>query len=268
MEDMKIKLELPDVANEALKPLAQSIGNTLNSIWNICFGWIDYTSDKYQYKRQLNLNAFKDELEREICKIPEEKLCEPELSVVGPALEASKYYFEESSLRQMFAKLIASSMNSNLHDYVQNSFVDVIRQMSPFDAILLNQFDAEGDLPILQIASVQKSDLSSDSDGLFCKELYCTYQIIKNTYYYNGDVPELLNCNTALLIDDLLRLGLIMTPHDSFLPKDELYKCYEDDPYITGLISEYEADTEMAIRFLYRAATFTDYGRYFVKVCL
>lgn len=47
MEDMKIKLELPDVANEALKPLAQSIGNTLNSIWNICFGWIDYTSDKY-----------------------------------------------------------------------------------------------------------------------------------------------------------------------------------------------------------------------------
>lgn len=57
-----IKIDLPDVANEALKPLAQSIGNTLSSIWDVCFGWIDMSAEKVQYKRQLALKSFKDDL--------------------------------------------------------------------------------------------------------------------------------------------------------------------------------------------------------------
>lgn len=263
-----IKFELPEVANEALTPLARSIGTTLSSIWDMCFGWVDISAEKVQYRRQLDLKSFKDTLDQELSKIPEDKLCEPKLSVVGPAIEASKYFFEDGVLRTMFAKLIASSMNSDLYEFVQNSFVDVIKQMSPFDAILLNQFGEDGDLPILQIVSSKREGLSTDIDGLYCTNIYSEYQIIKNSYYYNSDVPELIKCNSSLLIDDLLRLGLAITPPNSVMSFPESYKSYEMDPYISDLIAAYEHNPDAAVRFLYRAATLTDYGKYFVKVCL
>ncbi|WP_267814141.1 Abi-alpha family protein [Staphylococcus aureus] len=43
--------------------------------------------------------------------VPENNLQEPQFSLLGPALEASKFYISEKTLSNMFAKLIASSMD-------------------------------------------------------------------------------------------------------------------------------------------------------------
>ncbi len=65
------------------------------------------------------------------------------MSIVGPALEASKYYFDEKEIRNMFANLIASSMDSTYNGLVQHSFVEIIRQLSPYDAKLFNTLEEE-----------------------------------------------------------------------------------------------------------------------------
>lgn len=70
-----------------------------------------------------NRNDFIQKLAKEIQDVVSkniENLQEPSLSIAGPALEASKFYLEEEELRNLFTKLIASSMdkskmNSTIH---------------------------------------------------------------------------------------------------------------------------------------------------------
>lgn len=74
MEQIPIKLELPDIINKALTPLAQSIGTTLSSIWDITFGWVNNIQQKVQAKRLKALNEFKKSLEKNISDIPADNL--------------------------------------------------------------------------------------------------------------------------------------------------------------------------------------------------
>ncbi len=137
MNQIPIKIELPDLVNKALSPLAEQIGVTLSAIWDITFGWIENSKEKIQYKRALSLEQFKESLTNGISQIPPENLCEPKISIIGPAMEASKYYFDEKELRDMFSNLIVRSLDSSKCTMVHPSFIEIIKQLSPNDALLL-----------------------------------------------------------------------------------------------------------------------------------
>lgn len=64
---------------------------------------------------------------------------EPDIQIVAPALEASKYCVEKEELRKMFVNLIASSINSDKVASVHPIFNDIIRKLSSTDALLLRQ---------------------------------------------------------------------------------------------------------------------------------
>lgn len=235
-----VKFELPDIANESLKPLAQSIGGTLSSIWNMCFGWVNISSEKIQYRRQQDLQRFKDELDKKISAIPEEKLCEPKISVIGPALEASKFFFEEDSLRKMFANLIANSLNLDTADYIQTSFVEIIKQMSPVDAALFSILVDEKLSPIAEIKEV------AESGGKFTLIPYLYYDDIRGYSLYKENAVSLIN---------LQRLGLISITFREYFTNATYYDRYHIDEF-----SAYE--------IAHGVIKITPYGEAFVKVCL
>ncbi|WP_251612986.1 DUF4393 domain-containing protein [Senimuribacter intestinalis] len=265
------KADFTESANALLLPIAESVGNTLSAIWTLTFGRFDPIAEKYKLKWAHDLEEFKNSLNQKVSVIPVEDLCEPKLSIVGPALEASKYYFEENSLRDMFATLIANSMNLAFQDYIQNSFVEVIKQMSPLDALLLKEFVSPtgtyNDLPVLRIATIENSQLAGN-DEVFCSDLLAEYQVKKSYYYSSPEKTIFTEENISVLFDDLLRLGLITVPENSLIADFNRYSKYESDPYINGLLSEYEYSDEYSVRFIYMAASLTDYGEYFCKVCL
>ena len=47
-------------------------------------------------KQHANIEAYKNQLLKEASSINPENLKEPELKILGPALEASKYYIDEN----------------------------------------------------------------------------------------------------------------------------------------------------------------------------
>lgn len=249
-----IKLELPEVANEALKPLANSIGNTLSSLWDICFGWIDISADKVHYKRTLELQAFKDSLENDISEIPEENLQEPQLSIIGPALEASKYFFEEEELRSMFSKLIANTMNRETSAYTQTSFVEAIKQMSPLDAKIIKYFSSNPKYPVVQYRK-------SSGDSTF---------IIRHPIVFLHDFCTEENVKAVeVSLINLKRLGLIEISFNEHIPNDSAYKIYEESslhvecckPY--GLqFSPFKLDMRKGV------IRITGYGEFFITSCL
>lgn len=123
---------------------------TVEDWWYINFGHsTNEKAEMLRAKQEANIEAYKTSLLKETSKIDPNHLKEPELKILGPALEASKYYIEDEPLRIMFAKLIASSMDSSKEDIVHSSYVEIIKQLTPLDAENLLSIHKTGDESII-----------------------------------------------------------------------------------------------------------------------
>ncbi|KAA0764402.1 DUF4393 domain-containing protein [Bacillus sp. SH5-2] len=213
---------IPKFLDEAVTPVAQRAGNTLSSIWGIVFGGIDIYAEKTQIKRVHALNQFKEELEQAVASIPEENIIEPPLHIVGPSLEASKYYFENDKLRRMFTKLIAASFNKETISNAHPSFVEIIKQLSPLDAINLYLFQEREALPIAHYKYITNRGGSIT---------FKTNVFLESTQ--NMDVD--LNSTS---ISNLNRLGLISISYSEQLQLKELYEKFSTAPFYKNELQE------------------------------
>lgn len=175
---------------------------TINDLWKASFGYpIHYFSEKRKIKYEINLKKFEKELTEKILEIPKENIQEPKESIIGPALEASKYYFDEEEIRNMFANLIASSMNSTYNGLVQHSLVEIIKQLSPYDAKLFDSLEEKF------IINEYPSKIRTDS-------LFYNYNSFENDielsrgYFYTNEKFNDSGKN-YISLSNLKRLGLI-----------------------------------------------------------
>ena len=134
----KILDEGANIVHEAAtKPLG-AISNTFVSAWNLTFGNIDHWNEKSKIKREANLKEYSELSFMKFNGIPETNRQEPKMSIVGPAVEASKYFFEEEYYREMFSNLIAGTFDNRKDKLIHESFTELIKQLSPLDARILN----------------------------------------------------------------------------------------------------------------------------------
>ncbi|MCB4848556.1 DUF4393 domain-containing protein [Bacillus tropicus] len=247
---------IPKFLDEAVTPLAQRAGNTLSSIWTIAFGGIDIYAEKTQLKRVHALNQFKQELEKAVSSIPEENIVEPPLHIVGPSLEASKYYFENDELRTMFAKLIAASINKETISSAHPSFVEIIKQLSPLDAINLKQFKESNRHPIVNYVFV------TDSGGTIPQQLNA---------FLGSDIGTDLELNAAS-ISNLNRLGLVSISYEHHLTDDASYTPHENTPEYRGLKEHFKLRTQHTpvcdIDIQKGIVDVTPFGENFIKLCI
>ncbi|TDM18086.1 DUF4393 domain-containing protein [Macrococcoides canis] len=166
---------------------------TLNTTWDLIFGGYHNWVAKIQYKRELDLIAFKNSIEQKITTIPTENLIEPQLSLLGPAIEASKFYISENYVRELFANLIASSMDSRKSKNIHHSFVEIIKQMSSNDAKLFDHLSKQFVIPSVRYkTSVNHSGSGSSlSDAI----------IAKSPLTFEETEISLVNLNRVGLID-------------------------------------------------------------------
>lgn len=117
----------------------QNIGTTLADIWYLVFGGISQAAEKRKLKYSYALQEFEKELQDKISKIPEDKLVEPDIQVVAPALDSARYCIEKKVLRELFSNLISSSMNTDTSEQAHPIFADTIKHLSTNDANLLTE---------------------------------------------------------------------------------------------------------------------------------
>lgn len=216
VESAKQTAELgKDVISDVVRPTSKSIGENIGLAVDGVFGWLGLWGEKQKIKQQKNLDDFKNEINGNLNKIPEENLKEPAMCVVGPAIEASKYYYEEEQFKEMFAKLIAASCDDRVTDKISPYFVEAIKQISHKEALILSKFNGRLSLPIANYT------LTLKNQGMQTYMKYVLY--FDNTY-------DSIDYSSALI--NLQRLGLISIDFHSWLTNDELYKIYENDPIL------------------------------------
>lgn len=211
---VNINLDVNKLIEDSLSPVAEPAMNTLSAIWGLTFGRIDNYYEIKKLTDAKNLEDFKNKLEKEVSEIPEDNLKEPTLCIAGPALEASKFFFNEEELRNMFSKLIASSMDSSKVNHTYPSFAEIIKQMSKLDAQNLKIISSASSLSraVCQIKI-------NNSDGSF-------NIIYSNVYIANTDTTNYEDLSASLI--NLERLGLIDINYTQYLADESLYAKFEN----------------------------------------
>lgn len=241
---------LKDPISNLLNPVAKSAGETLADIWDIAFGSIHTYAQKKAIERAHAIEEFKKRLVEDISAIPTKNLEEPPLSVVGPAMEAAKYHFEVPELRNMFAALIASSMDSAKSSHVHPSFVEILKQMDSYDAYNFSLFSN------LTLPSAQY------------KVVYKTKQTEFFIYDFIADgMPADNEERMGASISSLERLGLIHIERDTFQTPD--HSPFFDCAFIQRQTKELSADPDFQrICAVCGIASLTPIGKSLYETCI
>ena len=188
------------------------------------FDKLHVAAEKRRVENELYIQQYKESIAQKVVAIPEENLQDPSLAVVGPAIEASKFYIEEEDVREMFANLIAASMDDRLTNEVHSSYVEIIKQLSPLDAQNLIYLNKGQNL----IAGVKLKFKDGGS-------------IIPYTNLYLDNPNEQRHSKIAPSLDNLKRLELIDITYSSWAFPDSRYDYFRESPEFKEYESFYQS---------------------------
>lgn len=254
MSNSNLLNNLSEPINSLFNPVAKKAGGTLADIWDIIFGGVSYFAQKTNMKRQQNLNEFAQSIANKINEIPTDEIKEPRLKIVGPVLECSKYYFEEPEIREMFAKLIAASMDNRKTNKVRTAYTDIIQQLEPLDAEILSRIYSS---PLSKYPAVRlKLQRGSENAS------YTVYNhIIKD--FSTIDNVQLVTAS----IDNLERLGLIESHYDTWFADLSNYNWTENHPLYEKARS-FRTSELNTLEDVKGMVLCTQFGKDFTEICL
>ena len=147
----------PTLYEDALQPTVQEVGKFVAKIpraINAAFSGLD----KWILNKEYAVDETKKLLAQKLKNIDPEKIVEPEPYVAVPAIQAISYSMNSEELRNLYANLLAKAMNSDTKDMVHPSFVEIIKQMSPIDALVFKAIMERNANPIINLLYAKFDD--------------------------------------------------------------------------------------------------------------
>lgn len=259
-----------EATKELMKPVSQAVDNLANpttktvgdkfaTLFDLLLGsHISIAREKQVYRQSIKLQKYKEDIQEKLLGIPEQDLIEAPLHVVGPAIEAAKYYIEADVLSEMFSNLIASAFDAKKVSEVHPAFTEIIKQLSPLDARNLLILKDGENRPICDYQL--KMDMT----------VYTT--IAKNIFLENEEESD-LNLQSSSIVN-LIRLGLLDLKMNAKLTNSSYEKFKQHDEFLSlqkqleelKQKGEYEASVELTIAKGF--VSLTSYGADFVNTVI
>jgi hypothetical protein len=201
----KVLSVAPDAYDDVLKPAAKESGRTLSLIPRTINAAL-IPLQQWIANKEFNLAETEKLLAIKLEHVGEDKIVTPEPYVAIPALQAISYSMNSEELREMYANLLAKSMNKDTKDFVHPSFVEIIKQMSPNDANIFKTIFESPTTPLIDLF------VNLDNGGG------------QNHHIYNISWIALCDHVTiTIALNNLLRLGLIEIPYGTNYNLDSNY---------------------------------------------
>ena len=199
--------------------------------------------------------------EKKLKDLLPEQIVNPEAYIAVPALQSVSYCMDNHELRDMYANLLASSMNSVVKDGVHPSYIEIIRQLCPDEAKILKYIAEKETIPTISV--------------YYGNSLTGFNRLVKDF----SDVGFSTHCERSLDVfsyfGNLVRLGLLEIPDSDPaihypLSDDQLYEPLKKNSYIQSIINAVTLpkNAENEFEIIENHASITDYGRGFCTVCL
>ncbi len=137
-------------------------------------------------------------------------ICQPNLSVVGPAFNALKYSYHQPQIVKLYGNLISTAMSAKTARFAHPGFVDLIRNITEDEARVLSWFFKQKVLPVIDIKKVinkTQSEMRLNTlVSTIAQDAGCEYDDLAESYLAN-----------------LERIGLLEIPRSVCLTDDSLY---------------------------------------------
>jgi Abortive infection alpha len=203
---------------DAIKPAAKrvgKIGDTVGGAIEMLLSPLSATIYCYDKIK----NWLSEQIEEKLKNVPNSERIAPPAHVAVPAMQRL-VYTEADELKRMFANLIANSMDSKTSNFAHPAFVEIISQLTPDEAQIINSFSKislTSTLPTLKVRKFKSINSSYECIELIenCSDLY-----------FNGNFtnPELFQT----YISNLERLQIIEIDYTVQSLYEDKYKELEE----------------------------------------
>jgi len=155
--------------------------------------------------------------------IPADTLIEPKPSLAGPALQALAFSHDEIDLKNLYIKLLATSMDGRKAEQAHPAFVEILRQLTAQEARALHSIIPFIQLPICQIQQVfddggRRTVVNHLLDGVDTE----TGQAVEE--------PQM-----PVMVDNWIRLGLVEVDYTRWLFDEGSYNWMERRPELHSI---------------------------------
>jgi hypothetical protein len=242
------------VYQDAIQPAAQELGKGLqlvaravNSALSPLEGFI-WGIDRIR-------DFVRTKVAEKLRSVPPEDIREPEPQIAVPAIESLRYTGAKEELADMYANLLATSMDVKTALHAHPAFVDMIKNLCPDEARILRFLSSRPLYPIINIKLIQNDNGSyvivHRHVSLLGTEAQCQHPFLAANY-----------------LDNLVRLGLAEIPEFGHLTDEAPYKRIEEHRQIKGLLESYNKLTDRRPEVEKLRAMLTDLGRQFIQACV
>lgn len=244
---------VPQVYDDMLKPTIQESGKFLAIIPQTLNAMVSGVR-QWNALQEAKLQEFEQVLAVKLKNTDPQKITLPDTYVSIPALQAVTYSMDSDELRNLYANLLAKSMNTDTKYHVHPMFVEIIKQMSPLDAKIFKIIMQREDNPLIDLVYKRDKD-------------FLTEQTIIMSNLSDIDIasPQLV----SLSIDNLAKQNLISIVKTSFCADNALYDKIMNSEFAKKQ-SVMHPDKPDGFKFSYNRHTLevTNIGKAFYDICM
>lgn len=243
------------IYDDALQPAAKQLGKSLETVAktvNVALAPLKVLVWGYdQIESFVSTNV-----SEKLRNTPEEEITSPKPNVAGPTLEALRYAGHEESLRDMYANLLASSMDAVTAANAHPGFVEILKQITPDEARILKIFAPPRALPLIDVRAENKDANKGGREvltnfSLYGEEAKCEHPHLTPSY-----------------IDNLCRLGLIELPTFYEYKAPNVYDPLENHSTVQNVKQQIEENKELKCDIQRKGIRVTQLGRQFISACV
>jgi len=162
---------------------------------------------------------------------------------------------DKLALQDMFANLIANSLDSKTVLEAHPSFVDIIKNISPDEGMILKLFASAQQFPLIDVKLQNKKDRG--------------FNILHRNV---SRIGALSGCQHPQLVtnylDNLCRLGILNVPSGRKIHDPKVYEKLTSDASIEQLKKQFENNEIYSVGFDQKFIEVTGIGRQFINACV
>ena len=246
-------VESVPICQDAVQPAAKEVGKALETVTkaiNVALAPISAMVWGYDEIKGFVESRVAEKLKN----VPQEQIQTPSPLVAGPLLEALRYAGHEKTLRELYANLLANSIDSETVQNAHPSFIEILKNISPDEAKIMKLYATENMQPLIDIkANIQPTG----------------FRILSRNFSFIG---QKANCEhvelTPNYLNNLCRLGLLEIPHDCYIIAKDIYEELESDKQLDEIKQHIEATDGLSIGFNRKEIGLTDLGSQFCLACV
>lgn len=239
------------VYQDTLQPSAKQIGQSLETVTktvNIALAPIKALVWGYEKIE----NYINQRVSEKLKNVPEENITTPKPEVAGPAVEALRFAGHDENLRELYANLLANAMDKNTIHEAHPGFVEILKNISSDEAILLQAFISKQQYPLL--------DVRAKTEGKNAGYIVVVSNFSHLDKIVKVERPDLI----PSYLDNLCRLGILDIPALTKIIVTDAYKELENDVTLDKIKKQIE-DLNRKVELNQKMVKVTNFGNQFVR---